>query len=589
MIENQDFTWKIGGEAGFGIMITGTSFAKTCTRCGLNVITNNEYPSLIRGGHNNFTVRAAHAKIYSLLSKINLLVALNKQTIELNKNELAKNAAIIFDPNDYQPQAGDLNENIECLPIPLLELARDNGGDIIMRNTVALGASLAYLGIDFKVLEEVLNDQFLYKGTEINALNIKMAKAGFDYLTNNLKKTPLKVARDTKEARLVLTGNEAIGLGALSAGMKFFAAYPMTPINGLITLMSENEKRLGIVFKQPEDEISGINMTIGASYAGVRSMTATSGGGFALMNEALSMAGMTETPLVIVLGQRPGPASGLPTWTSQGDLRYALSAGHGEFLRFVFTPGDTEEAFFLTKLAFNLSDKYQTPAIILVDKYFCESLFSLNKNLLDHPTALPKPVVDYASSIDRGKIESKPDESYQRYKITDDGISPRTFPGEGMHFTVNSYEHNEMGLSTEIASEIKTMIDKRNKKSELAQNEAFGPIVYGDEKADVTLVGWGSTKMAVLEALKILKGQNIKLKVNYLHFLCLSPFPSQNTITLLQKAKKIVDVETNSQAQLVGLIREKTGIEIKDKILKYDGRQFYPEEILSALKVIENE
>ncbi|MBI3385361.1 2-oxoacid:acceptor oxidoreductase subunit alpha [Candidatus Gottesmanbacteria bacterium] len=588
-MQDLDFTWKIGGEAGFGIMITGTSFAKVCTRSGLNIITNNEYPSLIRGGHNNFTVRAASDKIYSLLTKINLLVALNRQTIDLHKNELAKNAAIIFDPNDYQPQSGDLSENIEPLPLPLLQLARDNGGDIIMRNTVALGASLAYLGIDFKVLEEVLNDQFIHKGPEIVAQNIKMAKVGFDYLANNLKKTPLKVTRDTKETRLVLSGNEAIGLGALSAGMKFFTAYPMTPINGLITLMAENEKKLGIVYKQPEDEISGINMAIGASYAGVRAMTATSGGGFALMNEAFSMAGMTETPLVVVLGQRPGPASGLPTWTSQGDLRYALSAGHGEFLRFVLTPGDMEEAYFLSKLAFNLADKYQTPAIILVDKYFCECLFSLNQKQLDNPTALLKSVADYANSIDRGKIVNNPDETYQRFKITDDGISPRAFPGHGMHFTVNSYEHNEAGLSTEVASEIKAMTDKRSKKNELAQAEAFGPMVYGEEKADITLVGWGSTKMAVLEALKIIKDQKVKLKVNYLHFLCLSPFPGQNTAMLLQKAKKVIDVETNSQAPLAGLIREKTGIEIKNKILKYDGRQFYPEEILSALNVIEKE
>ncbi len=586
-MENLDFTWKIGGEAGFGIMITGTSFAKVCTRCGLNIITNNEYPSLIRGGHNNFTVRATSDKIYSLLTKINLLVALNRQTIDFNKNELARNAAIIFDPSDYQPQSGDLNENIEALPVPLLQLARDNGGDIIMRNTVALGASLAYLGIDFKVLEEVLNDQFFRKGAQVVAQNIKMAKVGFDYLANNLKKTAVKVTHDTRETRLVLSGNESIGLGALSAGMKFFAAYPMTPINGLITLTAGNEKKLGIVYKQPEDEISGINMAIGASYAGVRAMTATSGGGFALMNEAFSMAGITDIPLVVVLGQRQGPASGLPTWTSQGDLRYALSAGHGEFLRFVLAPGDIEEAYFLTKLAFNLADKYQTPAIVLVDKYFCECLFSVNQKQLDNPTGLPKSVVNYANSIDRGKIVNNPDESYQRYKITADGISPRAFPGHGMHFTVNSYEHNEAGLSTEVAAEIKAIVDKRNKKNELAQAETFGPIVYGEEKADITLVGWGSTKMAVLEALKIIKEQKVKLKVNYLHFLCLSPFPSQNTTLLLQKAKRVIDVETNSQGPLVGLIREKTGIEIKDKILKYDGRQFYPEEILSALNVIE--
>lgn len=588
--KNVDFTWKIGGEAGFGIMVTGASFCKICTRSGLNIVSTTEYPSLIRGGHNNFTVRASSETIYSLLQPVNLLVALNKETVDLDGPELAPKGLVIFDPDDYSPAANNFSVPVELVPVPLLRLAKENNGDVIMRNTVALGVTVALLGIDFNILQGVLSDQFKKKGQEVVDQNVKTARAGYDYVINTLKKTPLFNISPVKEfTKMALTGNEIMALGAISAGMKFFAAYPMTPINGLITFIANHDKQYSIVYKQPEDEIAAINMAIGASFTGVRSLVATSGGGFALMNEGLSMAAMTETPLVIILGQRPGPSSGLPTWTTQGDLQHALHAGHGEFFRFVFAPGDLEEAYYLTKLAFNLSDKYQVPAIILTDKYLCESHASLLKEKLTQSQCLPDNVLQKTPIIDRGKITINPDKSYKRYQKTSDGISSRLFPGKGMWLTVNSYEHNEEGLSTEIATEIKAMTDKRNAKYKLAESENFGPILYGEEKADLTLVGWGTTKQAVLEAIKLLALQKVKLKVNYLHFLCLSPFPSEFATKLFKKAKRLVDVETNSQGQLTSLIREKTGVEITDKILKYDGRQLYPEEIISALKVLAKE
>jgi 2-oxoglutarate ferredoxin oxidoreductase subunit alpha len=589
MQQYTDFTWKIGGEAGFGIMITGAIFAKVCTRLSYNVITNTEYPSLIRGGHNNYTVRASPKKIYSLQKTIDLLVCLNQQTLKLHKNEIKKGGSIIYDPKEFQPEEKDIPNGVTLLPIPLYEIAKKNNGDIIMRNTVALGASLAFFGIDFGILKNIIVDQFEKKGNEITDLNVKTAKSGYDHVINELKISPTIFANDQKPSKIILTGNESIAIGAISSGMKFFAAYPMTPINGLITYLASHDQIHKYIYKQPEDEIAAINMAIGASYAGVRAMTATSGGGFALMNEGFSMSGITETPLVVVLGQRPGPASGLPTWTSQADLNYALSAGHGEFLRFVFAPGDPEEAYWLTKLAFNLSEKYQTPIIILVDKNLCESLFSVDISQLSNTNILPEKVVTYSKTIDRGDIVNNPDETYVRYQSTKNGISPRLFPGKGMHFTTNSYEHNESGLSTEEAEEIKTMVDKRGRKKLMAQNESFGPILYGDKKADITIVGWGTVKMAVLEAMSILISQKAKLKINYLHFNCLEPFPIKNTTDLLNQENKIVDVELNSEGQLCNLIREKTGIYIADKILKYDGRQFYPEEIISALQVIAKE
>lgn len=571
-------------------MVTGAIFCKICSRSNLNVVSTAEYPSLIRGGHNNFVVRASSQEIYSLLQPVNILVALNKETIDLHKNEVCLNSLVVFDPDNITLTTGDFPHKVDLIPVPLLKLAKDNNGDVLMRNTVALGVSCALLGFDFSVLQGVITDQFKRKGQEIVNHNVNTAKAGYDYVINTLKKMPTTTIRQladaaSKPTKVVLTGNESIALGAVSAGMKFFAAYPMTPINGLITFFANHDKELSLVYKQPEDEISAINMAIGASFTGVRAMTASSGGGFALMNEALSMAGMTETPLVIVLGQRPGPSSGLPTWTTQGDLQHALHAGHGEFFRFVFAPGDVEEAYYLTRLAFHLADQYQVPAIVLTDKYLNESQFSLEKDRLQKSECLPLEALQKTLVLNRGKVINNPDKTYQRYQLTADGISPRTFPGHGMYFTTNSYEHNEKGLSTEIASEVKAMVDKRSAKYKLAEHETFGPVVYGDEKADFTLVGWGTTKQTVLETIKILSQQ--KLKVNYLHFPCLSPFPGDNAFKLFQKAKRLVDIENNSEGQLANLIREKTGIKITDKILKYDGRQFYPEEIISSLKVLQ--
>ncbi len=565
-----------------GIMVTGAVFCKLCTRSNLQVISTTEYPSLIRGGHNNFTVRASDHNIYSLLQPVNVLVALNQKTIDLHKNEVSENGLVIFDPDEQNLTPSLFSQKIQFIPVPFLKLAKENNGDALMRNTVSLGASCALLGLDFTILRDILSEQFKKKGQQIVQQNVQTAKAGFDFVLNSLKKSPLHTIPPAGEpAKMVLTGNESLALGAVSAGMKFFAAYPMTPINGLITFFASHGKQLSIVYKQPEDEISAINMAIGASFTGVRAMTASSGGGFALMNEALSMAGMTETPLVIVLGQRPGPSSGLPTWTTQGDLQHALHAGHGEFFRFVFTPGDVEEAFYLIKLAFNLAEQYQVPALILTDKYLSESTFCLEKDKLQNSSCLPPETVKKAQTISRGKIVEKPEQNYKRYEMTADGISPRLFPGQGVPFTVNSYEHNQKGLSTEIASEIKEMVEKRTAKYQWAEQEAFGPLLYGPEQADYTLVGWGTTKQAVLEALKYFADQ--KLRVNYCHFVCLSPFPVENTKKLFKNAKHLIDVENNSEAQLASLISEKTEIKIADKILKYDGRQFYPEEIINAL------
>ncbi len=571
--KTNSLTWRIGGEAGFGIMAAGAIFSKALVRAGLYISSTVEYPSLIRGGHNTYVIRASGEEIFSLVKPVDLLVALNQETITLHKEELSKGAALIYDSGDKTIDTRVLpKDGLKLYGVPLLEIATKDGGHKLMMNNVALGASWGVLGLPFEILSGVIADVFGKKGEEIVSENTRAAKAGYEYVKNKLGDDfPYKLKEGKASQRLVLTGNEAIGLGAIRAGLGFAALYPMTPINGLLHFLAAHQKEGNFIYYQPEDEIAGINSAIGASYGGLRSLVATSGGGFSLMVEALGMAAMTETPLVVVMGTRPGPSSGLPTWTGQGDLKFMLAASQGDFMRVVLAPGDPQEAYELTQKAFNLADKYQTPVIILVDKILCESIGTMDELKIKNDEL----------KIDRGKLWNG-DGEYKRYKITEDGISPRTLPGQE-YFITNSYEHNEAGFSTEDAQEIKSMVEKRARKYELLEKEAPEPVLYGEKEAAITLVGWGSTKGAALETLRTWNMDNAQ-KINYLHLSWINPFPKEAVIRILSKAKKIIDIEGSNTGQMAGWIREQTGIEIKDKILKYDGRQFYPEDIIEGLK-----
>lgn len=578
-----ELTWKIGGEAGFGIMVSGLNFAKTCMRAGLSVFEANEYPSIIRGGHNTESVRVSDRGVSSLCEWVDFLASLNRETIDIHKGELSPDAGVLFDSNDYQVTQADFPQAVKLYPVPLLQLAKDNGGDVLMRNTVAIGASLAVAGLDLELLSGVLRDQFKKKGDAVVNQNIATARAGYDYIKQHFpddfryKITPVS----QNEKKVLINGSEAIGFGAIAAGMKFFASYPMTPINGLLHYLASVQEQAGFIYKQPEDEIAAINMALGASFAGVRSMVATSGGGYALMVEGTSLAGMTELPVVIVYGMRPGPATGLPTWTGQTDLKFVLSAGHGEFPRMILAPSDPEDAFMLTMHAFNLAEEYQSPVFILTDKHINESRKTVSlDNLLGYASSIP---------IKRGKLLS-PDEQMQkdewnRYDITDDGISPRPIPGrkKGI-FRVNSDEHTPDGYSSEDAVNVKAMIEKRMRKLKTAQTEIPEPILYGAQSADITLVGWGSTKGAVLEAFDMLQAEEFPRKINYLHLNWMNPFPSDNVKHILESAKKLVAVEGAHNTPMTDYICEQTGIQIHDHILKYDGRAFYPEDIVRGVK-----
>ncbi|MDG6223571.1 MAG: 2-oxoacid:acceptor oxidoreductase subunit alpha [Candidatus Bathyarchaeota archaeon] len=571
----------VGGEAGAGISRSGLLFAKSCLRGGLCVFGANDYQSLIRGGHNFYTVRACEEEIYSQADKTDLLIALNKETVFFHKDELISGAGIIYDQEEFSITQEELERNdINLYHVPLRKIAKELEGPQIMENTVALGAANALLDYDTTILNEVLQDTFNQK---VAQQNIEAAKRGYDYVKENYGNSfgyKLEKTESAGKKRLFLTGNEAIGLGALNAGCKFYAAYPMTPATTILHFLAPLDREYKIVVMQTESEIAAMNMVAGASYAGVRSMTATSGGGFSLMVEALGMVGMTETSPVIVLAQRPGPSTGLPTYTAQGDLRFAIHASQGEFPRAIIAPGDAEECFYNTLDAFNLAEKFQIPAIIISDKYLSESngtteIFNQNK-----------------IGIDRGQLITDDtytqEEEYMRHKLTENGISIRAIPGiKGAIVRTNADEHNELGYTTEDPVLTTKMNDKRFQKLEglTKELENYETVkFYGPENSDITIVSWGSTKGPIREAMKILSNEG--KNVNFLQILYLCPFPINKIKNYIQSAKKTVIVENNKTSQLSSLIQEHLLMTVDHKILKYDGRPFNPEELAQRIREV---
>jgi 2-oxoglutarate ferredoxin oxidoreductase subunit alpha len=570
-----DISILIGGEAGEGITRAGTIFGKACMRGGLEVVGSNDYQSLIRGGHNFYTLRINNKPVFSQSDFVDLLVALNAETITLHGAEVVEGGGVICDLLDVKS-----NKKLNYFPVPLKKIVREDiGGPSIMRNTVALGAAFALLDFDLNLLKSVLVDTFNKKVAESN---FKAAKKGFEYLNKNFKgqfNWVLKKKNISNKHKIFLNGNQAIGLGAIKAGCNFYAAYPMTPVTGLLHFLVANERKFGFLVFQPEGEIAAINMVTGAAFTGVRGMTSTSGGGFCLMSEGFGMGGMTETPLVIIMGQRGGPSTGLPTYTSQGDLRFVLHASHGEFPRVVIAPGDLEECFYETMRAFNWADKYQLPVILLADKFLVESEKAIE------PFDLKK------VKIERGNLITEPylkKEEYKRYKLTETGVSLRAIPlTKGAIVRFNADEHNESGFTTEDPVVTKKMMDKRMKKiehlvKELEERNEETTKFFGSNKARVTLLSWGSTKGPILDAISLLKKENID--VNFLQIIYLTPFPKKRIEKVLIKAKKSIIIENNKTSQLNSLIREHLLKKVDYNILKYDGRPFTPNYLVKRIK-----
>lgn len=577
----QTYTCKIGGPAGFGIMTSGMLFSKTATRSGFHIFGYVEYPSLIRGGHNAMEVHFGTEEMWSQEKEVDLLVALNKQTVDLHVHEIKDQGGILYDPSVCELKQEEFAaKNIVLFPIPLKQISDETGIPKIMENNVTMGASVALFSLPLENLFAVIEDIFRSKGEQVISDNKIAAQAGYDYMTkHNMKLThvdPGHISSAKKDCKdfAILTGNEAIGMGAIVAGCKVYVAYPMTPSSTLLHYLAENAHASGMVVRHAEDEIGVINEAIGASFAGARAMVGTSGGGFALMNEALSLAGVTETPITIMLSQRPGPATGMPTWTEQGDLLYAIRAGHGEFPKIVLAPGDVEEAYVLSAKALNMADIYQTPVILMSDKFLSESPKSVSLQTMKN----------HAISVERGKIERTPGDgsaAFGRYAPSADGISPRVFPGtKGRYFQANSYEHVPDGHTTEEAKERIVQVDKRNQKMLTYLKQHFeGPKLYGPSSAPVTFVGWGGIKGPVLEAMKLLGD-----KANFLHFTHVWPMSEQVVAAALSQHKRLVLIENNSQAQFGQLLRQETGIRMDHRMLKYDGRPLYPEEIVAYMQ-----
>jgi 2-oxoglutarate ferredoxin oxidoreductase subunit alpha len=580
-----DFSFLIGGEAGAGISRSGFLFAKAGMRGGLHIFGTNDYQSLIRGGHNFYVVRMSEKEMYSQADNINLLIALNAETVTLHKSELVPNGGIICDTDDVALTSEMLGRpDLKLYPIPLRKIVVDELKEphsLIMRNTVALGAAVAITDYDLGLLEEVMRDTFK---AETAKSNIKAAHVGYDYVRRKFDDDFEYQLRKTDNAgkhRIFLSGNEAVGLGAVKAGCKFYSGYPMTPTTGILHFMTSNERDFSMIAMQPEGEVAAINMVAGAAFAGVRAMTATSGGGFCLMSEGLGMAGMTETPVVVMVGQRPGPSTGLPTYSAQGDLRFVVHAGQDEFPRIVVAPGDVEECFYETMRAFNWAEKYQLPVIILTDKFVLESEVSVE------PFDGDRVKVERGSFIS-GRYEGG--EEYRRYEVTETGVSPRAVPlTKGAIVHANSDEHTDDGYTSEDPIVTSTMMDKRMRKldtisKEFEERNVETTKFYGSEDAQATVVSWGSTKGPIREAIKLLTAEGVA--VNFLQILYLHPFPKARVEQVLNRAKKTIVVENNKTSQLSGLIRERLLRKADHKILKYDGRPFNPGDLAARIKEV---
>ncbi len=571
---------RIGGPAGFGIKAAGATLARLFARAGYHTFDLTEYPSLIKGGHNTYHLRVSEDEIFSHVIPTDILVALDAQTIGLHLDELTDGAAIVFDPKDIAADDIDLGEmagNVCLVPVPLTEIVREAGGVRIMRNVAALGAVLGHMEFPIDGLLDSLRHQFAKKAPEIAEQNVAVARAGYEQATEAHCDFPYRLAPIADPpARILTDGNQAVCVGALAAGLGFYAAYPMTPASSVLHYMAAHAEREGVVVKHTEDEIAAINMCIGAAFGGTRSMCCTSGGGFSLMVEAFGFAGVSESAIVVGLFTRPGPATGMPTWTEQSDLRFALHAAQGEFPRIVLAPGDHTEAFEFAWRAFNLADQLQTPVILLGDTYLSDNTQT-------------QPPFDLASvTIHRGLLQVDGEvNDYRRYEPTPDGVSPRAIPGvRGAEQIVNSYEHDAHGWGSP-GEDAETRVEQNSKrlhKMALARLLVPAPHEFGPREADVSYVLFGSSKMPVREAMKWLEADGVS--ANMLQLTTLSPFPSHEVFEFMERSRRIIVVEGNATGQLEGLIREYCLREPSHRINRFDGRPFSPEQIYSTTHLI---
>ncbi len=551
----------IGGEAGQGLATVGQLLAKCLVRSGYHITVTQDYMSRIRGGHNTFAIRCSDQPMAAPLDTVDVLVALNQETVTLHKDQLTKRGIALLGESME-------DEGARALAVPYKELIPKR----LFENIAALGVLCALLGIDREVPAELMRQSFKKKGQDIINQNLEVLDKAMKWLRDQNPDFPgLPAAPDAGREKLMLNGNEAIALGAMAAGVRFCSFYPMTPSTSVALTLIANAETVGMVVEQAEDEIAAVNMGLGASFAGARAIVPTSGGGLALMTEGISLAGITETPLVFVLAMRPGPATGLPTRTEQGDLNLVLYAGHGEFPRAIFAPGDLEQCFRLTHRAFDQAEKTQSPVFVLTDQYLADSYRDTTPFDLD---SLPEPLMPDTSTDDPA--------SYQRYAVTENGVSPRLVPGTGEHLVVvDSDEHSPDGHITEDHGVRIQMQDKRMRKEQILKDDALPPLLVGDKGADVLLVCWGSTQGPALEAAQLLNAQGTKAAV--LHFSQVWPLVPEQYAETLESAKKVMVVEGNSTGQFATLLKIANGYVPDGLVLRYDGLPFTAQYILDRL------
>jgi 2-oxoglutarate ferredoxin oxidoreductase subunit alpha len=584
----QEVTVGIGGAAGDGLDKSGDTLAKTAGRLGLHVYAYNSYQSIIRGGHIWLRVRIGEQKVYSHGDNLTVLVALNQDSIERHAGEVDAGGCIIFNGDKLKCDPKLVrNSNVQVLGVPMAEVtaqvAKKHGAiQPIMQNTVMMGVVMAMTQIDFQEGANVLKETFAHKGDKVIDLNVSLLEAGFQWAKANAQ--PLtKQWSFSKKRRAFCTGNEAIAIGAVAAGLKFYSAYPMTPASSILHWMANHAEKAGVCVKQAEDELAVINMAVGAGIAGVRSMCATSGGGFALMTEAIGMAGIMEVPVVCVEVQRGGPSTGLPTKTEQADLNQVFGASQGDFPRMIVAPRDTADCFETAVEAVNLAEKYQMPVLLMSDLLLSE-----------HPETVDPEVFRHDVKIDRHQAAlTEWPESKGRYKRfsfnTENGVSPRVLPGTpNAMYVSGSDDHDERGIlisdmftTTAVRRKI---VEKRQRKLDYLLKELPAPKIEGPADADITLVTWGSTYGAVKEAVEILNQQGIK--ANYVVGKYLLPFHTKEWTELLGKCKKKISVEANYTSQFARHLRAETGISMDAHINRYDGEPIEPMYVVEHVKNI---
>ncbi|MBS4540139.1 2-oxoacid:acceptor oxidoreductase subunit alpha [Clostridium sp. D2Q-11] len=554
----------IGGAAGQGVATTGKILESILKRKGYFVFTNKDYMSRVRGGHNFTQIRFGNDELYSHNSDLDIILAFNKETIINHSSRLKDNGIIICDYNID-------TDNYTVNKLPLIETAKDVGNAKVF-TSVAIGAILKAFDIEVNNTTNLLNKFF--KDENLINLNYAALVRGYDMFKNVFTVSePKLINKDT----ISINGNQAIALGALAGGVTFYSAYPMAPSTGIMKYLYSKSNSMNILVEQAEDEIAAINMAIGASYAGARSMTASSGGGFSLMVEGLGLAAITETPLVVVNVQRPGPATGLPTRTAQGDLGFVINSSQDDLPLMVISLKNHQDAFYQTIRALNLADKYQLLVIILSDQYLADSSSTIEKFNFDD------------IKIDRNiakKNNCKYSDTYKRYEYTDDGISPRLIPGNHNNITVlaDSHEHNEYGNIDESKKNRINMMDKRMNKIKLVKKDLIEPEYYGMNNPETLLVAWGSSEGSIKEALELLSKENVS--IGALVFGDIWPLPIKKMIQYSNIAKTIISVEHNHSNQLAKLISQELQIKFTDNINKYDGRQFSGYELYKSIKEV---